>query len=152
MNKQNKKWYAQGWAIALFIILGVIVIMMFWSNWDNNHNTASNNNQVTPSNTNHNTASIIDVCNARSYIGKEIAVQGIVVEVYKSGTSSIFLNFGNAYPRQCFYGVIFSRDFNKFPNIQSYEGKEVVLNGLVQEYQGRIEIILESPEQVKFVE
>jgi DNA/RNA endonuclease YhcR with UshA esterase domain len=46
-------------------------------------------------------------------------------------------------------GVIFSDDANKFPDVDSLDGKTVDITGMVKPYQGRPEIILNDPAQIK---
>jgi len=61
------------------------------------------------------------------------------------------LGFEKAYPNQCLTAVIFSSDLYKF--VQSpedyYSNKTVRIMGKVKEYEGRPEIILETPNQIE---
>ena len=56
-------------------------------------------------------------------------------------------------PIHRFAAVIFASDFSKFPqNPEShYGGKRVRITGRIQEYQGKPEIILRSPGQIKML-
>ena len=157
--KQEKFWYKRWWAIILLIILGIIIISLLLPN----KNIVEDDNYLTPhskikglfeekQNDTPITLETIEVCNARNYIGKEIIVQGKIVQVSTSkGTT--FLNFGSTYPNHCFYGVIFSSSSYKFPeNIKGYfEGKIVKMRGVIEEYQGKPQIILENSEQIGIV-
>lgn len=95
----------------------------------------------------------IDACNAGNYIGKEKIVAGKIVDGYKSKTNTVFLNFEKPYPNQCFTAVIFSSNLINFPeNLQSfYEGKIVKVKGVIKEYQGKPEIILNERSQIEIV-
>jgi DNA/RNA endonuclease YhcR with UshA esterase domain len=86
---------------------------------------------------------------ASNYVGESVAVKGIVANVFQSNKGNIFLNFGNPYPNQTFYAVIFSKDAATFGNVKAYEGKIVVVTGMVQSYKGKAEIILKEPGQIK---
>lgn len=96
------------------------------------------------------TTGVINACEAGSYNGKSVTVQGYIAAVFRSAKSNtIFMNFEKPYPDNCFTAVIFSSDLEKFPNFSSYEGKDVLLTGRVQLYQSKPEIILEDPSQIK---
>lgn len=95
----------------------------------------------------------ISPCDAGSYIGKEKTVVGKVNDGYKSDTNTVFLDFGEDYPNYCFYGVIFSSNLANFPSNPEiyYEGKMVRISGLIQEYQGKPEIILRDMSQIEVI-
>ena len=88
---------------------------------------------------------------AKLYIGKEVTVEGTVVASYNSG-KAVFLNFERDY-KKSFTAVIFASDFNKFPDApeSAYLNREVRVSGTVKEYQGKAEIILNSPEKIKII-
>ncbi len=97
---------------------------------------------------------VISACQAGNYIGQETTAKGKVAVGYKSRTGTIFLNFGGAYPDQCFTATIFASDAGKFPpNPNSYyEGKTVKVSGKIKLYEGKPEIILEEPSQITIAE
>lgn len=82
-------------------------------------------------------------------MGESVAVNGIIANVFQSNKGNIFLNFGNPYPNQTFYAVIFSKDAAKFGNVKAYEGKTVAVTGTIQSYKGKAEIILKDPGQIR---
>ena len=94
---------------------------------------------------------VIGACNAGNHIEKERIVEGRIVDVYKSKTNTVFINFEKPYPNSCFTAVIFSSSLYKFPeNIENYfENKNVRVKGIIKEYGGKSEIILESLEQIE---
>ena len=93
----------------------------------------------------------IESCSAAQYYGQEVIVEGWVADGYRSKTNTVFLNFEDAYPNQCFVGVIFSSDQYRF--IQSpeeyYTNQMVRIKGEVEEYNGKPEIILKEAEQIE---
>jgi len=94
---------------------------------------------------------VIDACQAGNYYGEEMIVEGKIVDTYRSKTQTVFLNFEKAYPNQCFTGVIFSSDqdrFGKKPE-EYYLDKVVRIKGKIKEYQGKPEIILKDPAQIE---
>ena len=98
-------------------------------------------------------AGAIQACDAGKYIGKEMAVEGKVVQGTKSRTGTVFLNFGDSYPDNCFTAVIFSSDLGSFPESPQsyYSGRTVRVTGMIKEYQGKPEIILEKAGQIETI-
>lgn len=93
---------------------------------------------------------VIHPCDAGDYIGEEVVVQGRVEDSYfHEESETVFLNFGGAYPNNCFTGVIFEDDLSKFSNLEDYGGEVVKLKGVVEMYKGKPEIIIESPDQIQ---
>ena len=90
--------------------------------------------------------------NAAQYYGQTITVEGTVVDTYNSG-KVVFLNFDEDY-QGTFKVVIFPDDWPKFPEPPEglFLNKKVRVKGLVKEYQGAPEIIVEEPEQIEIVE
>jgi len=94
---------------------------------------------------------VVGACQAGKYLGRELIVEGKVADAYRSKTNTVFLNFEKAYPNHCFTGVIFSSNLYKFvQNPEDYYlNKTVRIMGEVKEYQGKPEIILETPSQIE---
>ena len=95
---------------------------------------------------------VVAACEAGQYLGRELIVEGKVADAYHdSKSNTVFLNFEKAYPNHCFTGVIFSSDLYKFvQNPEDYYlNKTVRIMGEVKEYQGKPEIILETPNQIE---
>jgi len=94
---------------------------------------------------------VVGACRAGNYYGKEMLVEGVVADAYRSKTNTIFLNFEKPYPNQCFTGVIFSSDQYKFVASPEnyYSNKTVRIKGEIKEYQGKPEIILKDPSQIE---
>ena len=84
------------------------------------------------------------------YVGKSVTVEGLVSEVHHAASGKvIFVDIGGRYPDSAFAGIIFSDDAPKFPDVDSLEGKTVDITGAIRSYQGRPEIILNDPAQIK---
>lgn len=94
---------------------------------------------------------VVGACNAGNYYGKEIIVEGKIVDAYRSKTNTVFLNFEKAYPNHCFTSVIFSSDQYKFVQKPEdyYLNKNVRIKGEIKEYQGKPEIIFKNPSQIE---
>lgn len=90
---------------------------------------------------------------AIKHIGKYKTVRFFVKKTYDSG-KTVFLNSKNNFKDpDNFTAVIFSRDKYKFPSSPSdyYWGKTIDVTGIIKRYEGRAEIILKSPSQVRIV-
>jgi micrococcal nuclease len=94
---------------------------------------------------------VVYVCNAGNYMGETKTIQGKVVDVYKSQTDTIFLNFEKKYPTQCFTAVIFKSYINEFLDYENYNGKIIKISGKIEEYNGKPEIILKEKEQIEIL-
>jgi len=98
------------------------------------------------------TEAIISWQDAARYYGQVVTIEGRVVQTYNSG-KVVFLNFHQDYSRY-FKAVIFPDDWDKFPEPpeELFLDKLVRVTGLVKEYQGAPEIIVEEPAQIEIVE
>jgi len=91
----------------------------------------------------------ISDADAKGHVGQLATVKGQVANVYVSAKGNTFLNFGNRYPNQTFSAVVFADHVAAFTDLHSLEGKEISVTGRIQLYQGRPEIILNLPTQLK---
>jgi DNA/RNA endonuclease YhcR with UshA esterase domain len=91
----------------------------------------------------------ISFSQAPDYIGKSVCVTGKVDRVYTSQKGTVFINFCPDYKTCPFGAVIFASSVPKFPNPQQYAGKDIEITGFITAYQGRPEIVIESPDQIK---
>jgi endonuclease YncB( thermonuclease family) len=88
------------------------------------------------------------------HIGETKTVRFFVKKSYDSGRA-VFLNSRNDFKDpENFTAVIFKKDKHKFTHSPSdyYWGKTVDVTGIIKEYDGRAEIILKDPSQIKIVE
>lgn len=93
-------------------------------------------------------AQTISPQDAASHVGKSVTVRGVVDEVHTSNRGNVFLNMGGHYPNQAFTGFIRARDAGAFPNVQSYQGKNVDVSGTIKLYKNKPEIELQSASQI----
>ena len=92
----------------------------------------------------------IDYTEAPNHVGEYACVVGRVDHV-NTPKETTFLNFGPDYKTCPFGAVIFGSDAHKFPNPKQYEGQTVEITGLIRSYQGRPEIVLKDPGQIKIL-
>jgi DNA/RNA endonuclease YhcR with UshA esterase domain len=95
-------------------------------------------------------AETIAPSDTQKYVGKSVTVEGTVSEVHHAASGKVtFVDMGGRYPDNAFAGVLFSDDAGKFPDIDSLDGKTIDITGTIKLYQGRTEIILNDPAQIK---
>ena len=94
---------------------------------------------------------IIDWRCADQYYDQYVIVEGTIVDTYNSG-KACFLNFHPKW-KVYFTAVIFANRFHKFPANPEiyYKGKKVRVRGVVEEYQGAPQIILEDIDQIEII-
>ena len=94
-------------------------------------------------------AGCVDFHDAGPHAGETGCVSGRVVKVFTSRGGNTFLDFCEDY-RDCpFTSVIFSSDKHKFGDLQSLAGRQIEIRGPITVYQGRPEIIIRDPEQIR---
>jgi hypothetical protein len=94
-------------------------------------------------------AGCVDFHGAAAHAGEAGCVSGRVLRVFTSRGGNTFLDFCEDY-RECpFTSVIFSSDKSKFGDLQSLAGRQIEIRGPVTVYQGRPEIIIRDPEQIR---
>ena len=85
---------------------------------------------------------------AVAYVGRTVAVTGVIANVFTSRAGNSFLNFGRPHPDQTLSAVIFRDAAARFGDPAKWEGKKVVVRGRIKLYNGRPEIILDQPSQI----
>ncbi len=95
---------------------------------------------------------VIHHSEARRNYGERVMVTGRVVRTYNSG-KACFLNFSEDW-KKGFSAVIFAGSFHKFPDSPEdyYLNKDVRLVGVIREYKGAPEIILNDQTEVEITQ
>ena len=93
-------------------------------------------------------ASIPDT-GAASHIGHSITLDCNAVSVYTSRAGNTFVNCGAAYPNQNASVVAFAG--STVGDLHQYEGKHLLVHGVVKIYKGKPEIVLVSASQIEGV-
>lgn len=94
--------------------------------------------------------SIVSSIKAGNFVGEEKTVRGFVADVHQTKKVK-YLNFDDKYPNNSFTGVVFARSFNKFPDLQKYEGENVEITGEITLYNGKPQIILNDESQIRII-
>jgi hypothetical protein len=90
----------------------------------------------------------IPIGEARNHIGETRCVTGKVVRVKQGDRGVHYLDFCEDYRTCPFTVVVFPRDLKSVGDIRQLQGKEVEIHGLVKEYDGRAEVILQEARQL----
>ena len=91
----------------------------------------------------------VDFHDAAPHAGERGCISGRVVKVFTSGAGNTFLDFCEDY-RECpFTSVIFSSDKQKFGDLQSLAGRQIEIRGTITVYQGKPEIVIRDPGQIR---
>jgi hypothetical protein len=72
-----------------------------------------------------------------------------VLRTYTSRVGNTFLDFCQDFRGCPFTSVIFASDKDKFGDLVTLEGKNVEIRGGIIAYQGRAEIIIHDPQQIR---
>jgi len=86
---------------------------------------------------------------ASQHIGEEACVEGKLDHLYISQTETTFFNFCPNYQKCPFQAVIFASRAGAFSDLEKYEGENIQIFGLIKTYQGKAEIIIDDPSQIK---
>jgi len=92
---------------------------------------------------------------AKNHIGKRLTVYGPVVSTFyhKEGKGRpTFLNIGNPHPNPDRFTIVIWGDkrdnFSQAPEVY-YSNKTIYVYGLIEDYKGVPQIIVDSPDQIK---
>jgi len=96
-------------------------------------------------------AELISWKQAAKHYGEYLTVEGQIVLTHRT-EKACFLNFNPDW-QHTFSAVIFARCFDAFPPQpeEFYRGKTVRVSGLIKEYKGKPEIVLETPDQIEVI-
>lgn len=91
----------------------------------------------------------VDFHQAGDHTGQTGCVTGRIVRVYASRAGNTYLDFCPDYRNCPFSSVIFASDREKFGDLGTLGGKSVELRGPISVYQGRPQIIVRDPRQIR---
>jgi hypothetical protein len=93
-------------------------------------------------------ADCVSFAEARHYIGKTQCVSGTVFHVKQGSNGVTFLDFCEDYEVCSFTAIVFEGDLSKLGDVRQLKGRSVELQGRIEEYDGRAEIVLKKPQQL----
>ncbi|HXH48573.1 MAG TPA: hypothetical protein VNM47_04300 [Terriglobia bacterium] len=94
----------------------------------------------------------VEISQAGLHTGENTCVEGRVLRVFTARSGSTFLDFCQDYRNCAFGSVIFAGDRSRFGNLGSLEGRKVEIAGEITTYNGRAEIIIRDPKQIRVSE
>lgn len=95
------------------------------------------------------TADCVPFQSAPKHIGATKCVTGKVLKVTRTSQGTTFLNFCEDFRTCPFQVVVFRGDLRSVGDVRQLEGRVIEIQGDVQMYDGRPEIILRRPRQLK---
>ncbi len=93
-------------------------------------------------------ADCVSFADARHYIGKSLCISGTIFHVKDGRNGVTFLDFCDDYEVCPFTVVVFAGDLRKVGDVRQLKGRAVQIQGRIEEYDGRAEIILKNPQQL----
>lgn len=93
--------------------------------------------------------SCIDISQAGAHTGENVCVSGRVLRVFTSRSQNTFLDFCPDYRDCAFTSVIFAPDRSKFGDLSALTGRQIEIRGTIVPYQGRPEIVIHDPGQIR---
>jgi len=87
---------------------------------------------------------------AKDHIGETLTVTGKVNDVFTSNKGRTLINFDDKYPNQSFTVVINGESNIDFSAIKA--GSVLTVNGLIESYKDKPEIVIKSQDQIIKVE
>ena len=85
---------------------------------------------------------------AKDFVGKFVTVTGEVMQV-RTTDRVTHINLGKPYPYHDFTAVVFASRSNLFPALDKLPGKVIEVNGRVEDYNGKPQIVLQARTQLK---
>jgi len=85
------------------------------------------------------------------HIGDSLRVTGFVADVYISDKVA-YLNMERKYPKNIFSCAIFSAKYYEFGDMTGFKGKNIEVTGRVTTFKNKIQIILNSKDQIKIIQ
>jgi TonB family protein len=89
---------------------------------------------------------------ASRYVGKEVIVQGTISQIALTVNLTTHINMGGRYPDHVFTATILRAKQPLFAGVKDLEGRLAQVQGVVNLYRGKPEIMLTDPNQLRAVE
>jgi hypothetical protein len=85
---------------------------------------------------------------AAKHIGETATVEGVVSTTRALPSGQVFLNFGAPFPDHDFTALVLPKDRTKFGDLVGLRDKSIRVTGKIEDYRGKPEILLTSPDQL----
>ncbi len=94
-------------------------------------------------------ADCIPISEAKNHVGEVRCVTGKVVRVERGNRGVHYLDFCEDFRVCPFTVVVFPGDLKSVGDVRQLQGRVVEIHGPVKEYDGRAEIVLQEPRQLR---
>jgi len=84
---------------------------------------------------------------AKSHVGEVATVRGKVFGVHVSQKGDVFINIGGKHPDAPFTAICFKQAIPT-DQLKELDGKTISIHGKIKDYNGQIEIVLETADQI----
>lgn len=94
----------------------------------------------------------INIKNANDHIGKKVTVCTRVFSI-RSTTAITQISVGDSYPNNPLTIIVFGKNYSKFEQTldDMYSDKNICIEGIITEYKGKLQIIVEDPDDIKIL-
>ena len=89
---------------------------------------------------------------AAKHVGEAVVVRGKITQIVLSVNLTTHINLGGVYPNHVFTVTIFKANQALFPNVRDFDGKLVEVEGVVNLYRGKPEMVLTQRGQIRLAE
>lgn len=154
-NTTKKNFLTISYLIVIALSLLVPVKFLFFYSSTSSENLVRENSNSTLENVSSETKSenflkkSITSKEAYLYIGKNIEFCGKIVELSKF-KEGIYINFDNKFPNQSITAVVWKNDKKTIDIISELYKKEVCINGEIENYKNKPQVILRSSSQISY--
>lgn len=115
--------------------------------WSNN-SSSSSSSSGNSSSKNPTPQDCLPIAEASKHLRKNACVTGTVIRVEDGSHGVTFLDFCTEYRNCPFTVVVFPGDLRKIGDVHQLQGRVVTIQGKIEEYEDRAEIILHHPQQL----
>lgn len=91
----------------------------------------------------------IQIGSAGLHTGENTCVEGRILHVFTARSGSTFFDFCQDYHNCPFGSVIFATDRSRFGDLGTLQGRRVQISGEITTYNGRAEIVIRDPKQIR---
>ncbi len=95
--------------------------------------------------------SCVPFTEANRHLGKQMCIRGTVMTI-RDAEDATYLNLCADYRKCPLSVVIFDDDANRVGDVRALAGKEITVRGKVEEYDGRLEMVLSERSQLYGIE
>ena len=116
--------------------------------WSNDSSGASSKNSAAADASSDSRKNCLPISEAAQHVRKQACVTGTVIRVEDGSRGVTFLDFCPEYRTCPFTVVVFAADMRRIGDVHALQGRVIAIQGRIEEYDDRAEIILRHPQQL----